>query len=95
MSDTHDVTMFISGMLAAGYAIAALYFLKFWRQTRDRLFGFFAASFALLLIQRLALALATDMIDDTAWYYLIRLLAFALIIIAIVDKNRSDAQPRP
>lgn len=90
MSANHDVTMFISGMLAAGYAVAALYFLKFWRQTGDRLFGFFAASFALLFCQRIALTLATDLVADTAWYYVVRLLAFVLIIVAIVDKNRAS-----
>ncbi len=67
MSATHDLTMFIYGLLAAGYAVAALYFLKFWRQTRDRLFAFFAASFALLFVQRTALA--TDLIADAHWYY--------------------------
>ncbi len=92
MSASHDVSMFISGMLTAGYAVAVLYFLKFWRQTRDRLFAFFAASFALLFVQRIALAIATDLIADAHWYYVIRLLAFILIIIAIVDKNR--ASPR-
>lgn len=92
MSASHDVSMFISGMLAAGYAVAALYFLKFWRQTRDRLFAFFAASFALLFVQRIALALATDLIADAHWYYVVRLLAFVLIIVAIVDKNRASSR---
>jgi len=87
--ETRDVTLFVSGMLAAGYGVAALYFLKFRRQTQDRLFGFFAAAFALLFVQRVALSLAYDLVDDTAWFYAIRLLAFALIIVAIVDKNRS------
>jgi hypothetical protein len=89
MNVTRDVTLFISGMLATGYLVAGLHFLKFWRQTGDRLFAFFAASFTLLFVQRVALALATGWIADTAWYYAVRLLAFALIIVAIVDKNRS------
>jgi membrane-associated PAP2 superfamily phosphatase len=89
MNPTHDVSLFISGMLAAGYAVAALYFLKFRRHTHDRLFGFFAAAFGLLFVQRCALTLASGLIADTAWYYVVRLLAFALIIVAIVDKNRA------
>ncbi len=88
MNAPHDVSLFISGLLAAGYAVAGLFFLRFWHETGDRLFAFFAASFGLLLAQRVALALATDMIANTAWYYVIRLLAFALIILAIIDKNR-------
>jgi hypothetical protein len=89
MSTLHDATIFVSGMLAAGYATAGLYFLKFWRQTGDRLFGYFAAAFALLFLQRMALTLASDLVTDTAWYYAVRLLAFGLIIVAIVDKNRN------
>jgi hypothetical protein len=88
MSNLHDATLFISGMLAAGYLVAGLYFLKFWRQTGDRLFAFFAAAFGLLFLQRVALTLASDLVADTAWYYMVRLLAFGLIIVAIVDKNR-------
>ena len=49
MNATHDVTLVIAGILAAGYAIAALYFFKFWRRTGDRLFAFFAVAFALLV----------------------------------------------
>lgn len=89
MTANHDITLFISGALAAGYAIAGLFFLKFWKQTGDRLFGFFAAAFTLLLIQRVALALARDMIDDPSWYYVVRLLAFVLIVVAVIDKNRA------
>jgi hypothetical protein len=89
MSASSDLTIFISGMLAASYAVAALFFLRFWRQTGDRLFGFFAASFSLLLIQRVGLTFAPHWIEWLAPYYLIRLLAFALIIAAIIDKNRA------
>lgn len=89
MTTLHDATIFVSGMLATGYAVVGLYFLKFWKQTGDRLFGFFAAAFALLFLQRVALTLASSLVTDTAWYYAVRLLAFGLIIVAIVDKNRN------
>jgi len=88
MTTMRDVTLFVSGMLAAGYLVAALYFRKFWKQTTDRLFGYFAAAFGLLFLQRVALTLASDLVANTAWYYAVRLLAFALIIVAIADKNR-------
>ena len=81
--------LFISGVLAAGYAVAVLFFLKFWRETGDRLFAWFAAAFALLLVQRVALAVVVGWNGETWWYYLIRLLAFLLIIVAILDKNRA------
>ena len=82
---------FVSGFLVLGYLVAALFFLRFWRQTSDRLFAYFAASFALLALQRVALSITigTSSPDDTAWYYALRLLAFVLILVAIVDKNRA------
>ncbi len=91
MTTNHELSLFISGLLAAGYAVAALFFLRFWRSSRDRLFGFFAASFFLLFLQRVALALASDLVGNAAWYYVVRLLAFSLIIVAIADKNRGRA----
>ncbi len=78
----------VSGVLVGGYAIAGLFFLRFWRETRDRLFGIFAAAFWLLGLQRALLALMDHSSADRIWLYGIRLLAFVLILAAIVDKNR-------
>lgn len=91
MSTLQAATIFVSGMLAAGYLVTSLFFLKFWRRTGDRLFAFFAAAFGLLFVQRLALTLASGLVTSTAWYYGVRLLAFGLIIVAIADKNRSTS----
>ena len=82
------MTLFISGLLVAGYAVSALFFLRFWRQSRDRLFLLFAAAFGLLTVQRAALAAWERGPSDTTWLYGLRLLAFLLILAAIVDKNR-------
>lgn len=79
----------VSGALVMGYAVAGLFFLRFWRETRDRLFGIFAGAFWLLAAQRLALALNPDPNDDQLLLYGVRLLAFVLILAAIVDKNRA------
>jgi hypothetical protein len=79
---------FIFGALSFGTAVAALFFLRFWRQTHDRLFAYFAAAFCLLAIERLAMVVTATHIENVAWLYTIRLTAFVLIIIAIVDKNR-------
>ena len=79
--------LLISGALAMAYLVASMFFLKFWSATHDRLFGLFAACFALLAFQRVALPYAPE-----AWLsllYGVRVVAFLLIIIAIVDKNRA------
>ena len=78
----------VPGAIVMGYAVAGLFFLRFWRQTRDRLFLIFAVSFWLLGAQRLALALTAQMAESQTAFYMIRLFAFLLILLAIVDKNR-------
>ena len=78
----------IYGALFASYSVAALFFLRFWASSRDRLFALFAAAFGILAVQRVALALTRTVIEDQSAFYLLRLLAFIIIIVAIVDKNR-------
>lgn len=94
MSDFRAVlVLIVSGAIAMGYAVAGLFFLRFWRETRDRLFLIFSGAFWLLGIQRLALVFSRDMIEDHTGLYLVRLFAFLLILGAIVDKNRSVPHP--
>jgi hypothetical protein len=77
---------FVAGLLVMGYAVCALFFARFWNETRDRLFLFFTAAFALLALQRALLATVLLPLDPS-WYFLIRLAAYVLILAAIVDKN--------
>ena len=79
---------FISGMLAMGYLVAGIFFLRFWRDTRDRLFAMFGAAFFILAVQRVGLDLFVDVPESATLWYFVRLLAFVIIIVAIVDKNR-------
>jgi peptidoglycan/LPS O-acetylase OafA/YrhL len=83
-----SVVLFLGGMLAMGYLVAALFFLRYWKRTRERLFGAFAIALLLLAIQRALLAADLAIVEDRTWYYVLRLAAFVLILLAIVDKNR-------
>ncbi|HYO59907.1 DUF5985 family protein [Archangium sp.] len=80
---------FLSGTVFALCCVAGLFFLRFWRKTRDRFFAYFAASFWLMALHRVLLLL-TRLGDNehVVVAYLVRLLAFVLILVAIVDKNR-------
>lgn len=78
---------FLGGAAALGYAIAAMFFLRFWRRTRDRLFLAFAAAFALLACNQLLAALLEAGDERTPFVYSLRVLGFLLILWAIVDKN--------
>jgi uncharacterized membrane protein YoaK (UPF0700 family) len=81
---------FISGALMMGLAVAGCFFLRFYRDTGDRLFLFFAIAFLVLAASRVALACAAAPDEVRPSFYLLRLLAFAMILVAIVDKNRAE-----
>lgn len=83
------MTHLMAGALAMGYLVAGLFFLRFWRDVRDRLFLLFAVAFVLLAVQRVMLALIADTPEAAVPLYGLRLLAFLIIIAAVVDKNRS------
>ena len=82
------VTPILVGIIATGSLTAALFFLRFWRHTRDRFFLFFALSFAIEGVNRIALYLPIGPNEEAPVYYLVRLVAYGLIVAAIVDKNR-------
>jgi hypothetical protein len=79
----------LSGAVAFGFLVCGLFFLRFWRRTRDQLFLAFSLSFALLGAGQAILALANIPTEERGSLYLIRLAAFALILFAILRKNRS------
>jgi hypothetical protein len=79
----------VAGLLLAGDLVAALFFARFYRDTRDRLFLWFAAGFVLLGVQRVTIAAADLLPTDPIIPYVIRLVAFLLFLGAIIDKNRS------
>lgn len=80
---------FAFGVVAMGFAVAGLFFLRFWRQTRDRLFALFSLAFFVLAANRVGFALVARHEGRGDYLYWVRLLAFLLILVAIVDKNRS------
>jgi hypothetical protein len=82
---------FLSGAVAFGFLICGLFFLKFWRRTRDELFIAFALAFALLGIGQAILALANIPTEERGSLYLFRLVAFVIILFAIFRKNRASA----
>ena len=79
---------FLMGVIAMSSGVAALFFLRFWRDTGDRLFVIFACAFVLLAITRIGLALSKEQMEGHTHWYWVRLAAFLLILFAIIDKNR-------
>ena len=78
---------FLAGALTLAYVIASVYFIHFWRRTADRLFLSFALAFGLLALNQIA-AFSFGQGDERYNYaYVLRVLGFILILVAIVDKN--------
>ena len=82
----------MKGMLLGGFAVggaaAGLFFLRFWLMTNDRLFLYFSFALFLLSLSRVLMAIGAVSSDEHPVVYLVRLVAYGLIIFGIVDKNR-------
>jgi hypothetical protein len=76
------------GGIAVGSLVAALFFVRYWRSSGDRFFLLFAASFGLEAVNRGAMIALRSASEERPLHYLVRLLAYALILVAIWDKNR-------
>ena len=79
--------LFVSGAVTMGFAVASLFFARFWTRTRDRLFLLFAVAFALLAVNQALAALVDFGREELSWVYLLRLAAFSLIIFGVASKN--------
>jgi uncharacterized membrane protein HdeD (DUF308 family) len=75
------------GAISMASLIAGLFFLRFWKDTGDRFFLFFAVSFLIEGVNRAALGLTTDPNEGRPFFYFVRFLSFLLILIAIIQKN--------
>lgn len=78
---------FLAGAITLGFALIALFFLRFWRDAREPLFLHFAIAFVLLAIGQAILTLADIPVEERSWVYLIRLAAFVLILVGVIRKN--------
>jgi uncharacterized membrane protein HdeD (DUF308 family) len=81
------VQAFLLGVLATMFVTAAVYFLRFWVETRDSFFLAFAASFAVEGLSRLFVLFQPKPNESSPWIYAVRLLASLLILAAILKKN--------
>ena len=79
---------FLNGASVVAAAAIALFFVRFWRDTGDRFFALFAAAFVIFAVNRGVLTALDDDSEARTVVYVARAIAFALIVVAIADKNR-------
>ncbi len=84
----------LAGAIAVGSFVAGLFFLRFWRRSRDAFFLYFAFSFWLEAGNRVALGLLATTSELQPVVYLIRVVAYGLILVAIIQKNRQSSGGR-
>jgi uncharacterized membrane protein HdeD (DUF308 family) len=81
------VNAFLLGVIALSSVVAGVFFLKFWRRTRDSLFLFFGVAFLIEGFNRVVTVQDARMNEGHPWHYMVRLLAFVIILTAILRKN--------
>lgn len=85
---SESVRQFIGGATMLGDVVIAIFFLRFWRQTGDRLFAIFSLAFVVFAFNRILLTFLEEENEARTFVYGLRLAAFLLIIAGIIDKNR-------
>jgi hypothetical protein len=89
------MNLLLTGAIAMASLVIALFFLRFWRNTRDRFFLYFSLSFFIEGVHRVYATLDRDGGEDSPLHYLVRLLAYGLILWAILEKNLPRAKNSP
>ncbi|WP_332815317.1 DUF5985 family protein [Ramlibacter sp.] len=82
------MSQMLTGAIAMGSFVVGLFFFRFWRSTRDSFFLCFALSFWLEAVNRVALGLLFAASELEPLFYLLRVVAYGLIVLAILQKNR-------
>jgi hypothetical protein len=85
---------FLSGMVTGGNLVAALFFFRFWRRTKEPLFVMFSISFVLFAGGQFGSLWLDGPHDDNTWIFLLRLAGFVLLLVGIVRKNFTPTIPR-
>jgi hypothetical protein len=90
----NDAYYLLSGTILCGSVVAGTFFFRFWNRTGDRFFAIFGVAFWIMAIERIVIAMLPGFDpEEFSYAYLIRLVAFVLILAAIFDKNRGSSSP--
>ena len=82
------------GAVSIGSLVIGMFFVRFWLRSRDRFFLLFALAFVIEAVNRFLLGASGALREEAPAYYVVRIIAYGLILFAIIDKNRG-APKRP
>lgn len=86
---TDTLIIMLQGATAMGCLALAVFFLRFWVRSRDRLFAIFSGAFVVFAINRVLIVTLASSQETDVLIYGVRALAFGLLMLAILDKNRT------
>lgn len=91
------ILQFMSGALMMASFVAALFFLRFWKSSQDKLFKKFAMAFFLLGVERIVMIFVNAREETSSYVFLLRLSAFLILLFGIYEKNyagkRTERRP--
>ena len=87
------MSAFLEGATMLGSFAVAVFFLRYWRDTGDRLFAVLCAAFTLYGANRIALFVLEETSEARVWPYALRAASFLMIMVAVLDKNLSNRRP--
>jgi hypothetical protein len=82
-----ELIAFMAGAVTLGHVVAGAWFLKSWKKTGDRLFVSFAAAFWLFALNQFLSLILGPGEREIRFEYILRVLGFVLILLAIARKN--------
>jgi len=89
---TPETIAVVQAIAATAAWANGIFFFRFWRDSRDALFLFFGATFWLLALSWIVLAFFAPREETQPYVYAIRLVAFLLLIVGMVAKNRGSVR---
>lgn len=81
---------FLNGVIATASVASAVFFLRFWRDSRDFLFMAFALAFFIEGLNRATILFVDHPSEGTPRVYIVRCIAFLIILGGIVNKKRRN-----
>lgn len=82
---------FLNGISAGGSFVAGVLFVRFWRDTSERLFLWFGLAFWMFTLNWSAISFCRPVDEARYLYFVPRPIGFVLILVGIVEKNRRPA----